>query len=307
MAATSRGTSSLTRSPRRSTFRKIRLAYALKYRTHGDADSIVYQVRNGKSFATEFHFDYPENAQEALRVVTESIVSDMRKKVDGKSIYIPDWGVLRLASYREAVQRQPARRYLRGDQGRHGDGHPLGEPASCSYDLDLSLQSVAGKVGMGRGLPPVSGRDVLFSGDVVDAPLPGGASEFFSISAEARGVWLMSLNYFNFHADIPVPFQILVAEQAQRSLTLNYTLDPNLVKASAASQIDVKQKNIGRIVADQESTRFDFSESAMGGGRSARATKHATQARDFMLRRFDDTLSLNDVLVSAGVNGRQPE
>ena len=36
-------------------FRKIRLAYALKYRTK-DIESILYRVRNGKSFAKEFEF-----------------------------------------------------------------------------------------------------------------------------------------------------------------------------------------------------------------------------------------------------------
>ena len=70
-------------------FRKIRLAYALAYRTN-DVESILYKIRNGKGYAKEFNFDYPKEAQLALTCVMGSIIKDIKKNVNGKKIYIPD-------------------------------------------------------------------------------------------------------------------------------------------------------------------------------------------------------------------------
>src|SRR3990167_6777872 len=57
-------------------FRKIRLAYALKFRTT-DADSILYRVRNGKSYAKEFNFPNKKGAQNILDTVLDSIQKDI--------------------------------------------------------------------------------------------------------------------------------------------------------------------------------------------------------------------------------------
>ena len=68
-------------------FRKIRLAYALKFRENV-GDSIVYQIRNGRGWATGFHCE--GNVEDALNVVSDSIVNDIRSNVEGKTIYIPE-------------------------------------------------------------------------------------------------------------------------------------------------------------------------------------------------------------------------
>ena len=63
-------------------FRKIRLAYALKYRTK-DVDSILYRIRNGKGYATDFSFARKDYANEILKIVLNSIVRDVSKNVKG--------------------------------------------------------------------------------------------------------------------------------------------------------------------------------------------------------------------------------
>src|SRR5207248_1961887 len=73
---------------RANTFRKIRLAYALKFRTT-QADSILYRVRNGKSYAKEFSFNNQAGAQAAYNTVMESLTADIAKNVSGKRIFIP--------------------------------------------------------------------------------------------------------------------------------------------------------------------------------------------------------------------------
>ena len=56
-------------------FRKIRLAYALNFRST-DADSIVYKVRNGKGYATSFSFVEKASAKRILKIILDSIVKD---------------------------------------------------------------------------------------------------------------------------------------------------------------------------------------------------------------------------------------
>src|SRR5690349_2485936 len=59
-----------------SPFRKIRLAYALKFRTT-DADAILYRIRNGKSYATAFDFTNQAGAEAAYEVVMQSLSADI--------------------------------------------------------------------------------------------------------------------------------------------------------------------------------------------------------------------------------------
>ena len=71
-----------------SIFRKIRLAYALKFRLNA-GNSIVYKVRNGKGWVTEF--DWLGNwgdTKLTLSRVLSSIQLDIRKNVKDKIIYI---------------------------------------------------------------------------------------------------------------------------------------------------------------------------------------------------------------------------
>ncbi|MCP4156841.1 MAG: hypothetical protein GY757_54515, partial [bacterium] len=73
-----------------SIFRKIRLAYALKHRIHPKG-SIVYRVRNGRGWATEF--EWPNHlekiTQQTFDIVLASIVGSIRENVIGKRFFIP--------------------------------------------------------------------------------------------------------------------------------------------------------------------------------------------------------------------------
>lgn len=67
-------------------FRRIRLAYALKFRTKSP-DSILYRIRNGKGYATDFRFNNKKIAKEVLDIVVDSIVSSLDIK-GKKSIFL---------------------------------------------------------------------------------------------------------------------------------------------------------------------------------------------------------------------------
>jgi len=278
-------------------FRKIRLAYALKFRTT-DADSILYRVRNGKSYAKEFNFENKKGAEIIYGIILKSIIADLRPNVEGKTFYIPKGlkyalpatekqftGNLPTGSYVEVLENMVA--------GIHWEN-----VGRNRIDLDLSLSSNLGKIGWDGSYRTQDA--VFFSGDITDAPKPKGASELFHVGGTARGAWLINLNYFNFESDVEVPFKIVVAQDSKENIDRNYTIDPNKLVALSNSVMNVKQKTLGIIVADENSSKFYFAEAEFQKSISSRHTAAAEQARKYLLNYYTDSIVLNDVLVLAG-------
>lgn len=278
-------------------FRKIRLAYALKFRTK-DVDSIVYRVRNGKSYATDFQFDYQEEAQRVLDLVLKSIAKNM--DVKGKKIHIPEHMEYSLpATEKQFTGYFPSgscvvlpKDMIVGIHWDNVDGHRI--------DLDLSLTSLSGKVGWDASYQTEGGK-VLFSGDVTDACDEDGASELFYVKKQEPQAFIMMVNYYNQHEGVPVPFKILVGHQKVTRLTQNYTIDPNNVVAMASTKIDEKQKMLGLLVTDTDECRFYFVEGAVGKSITTYSdAPYITQSREYMLAYYRNSIRLDDVLVKAG-------
>lgn len=281
-----------------NTFRKIRLAYALKYRTT-DADSIMYRIRNGKSYVTEFAPVDKSAAERLLSTVNNSIAADLSRSVAGKKVYIPEYMRYALpATERQFTGNIPSGSSILVERDMIAGVHWENQGRK-RIDLDLSLTSVDGKIGWDGGYRS-GNRTVLFSGDLIDAPLPKGASELFYLTENARGAWLMNLNYYNFDPSTPVPFKLLVGHDEPTRMDKEYVLDPNKVVSATPSEISEKQKVIGLIVANDQDTRFYFSETNIAGGISARNTEQSTMARNYLIRMYTDSISLNDLLVLAG-------
>src|SRR5579883_502126 len=282
-----------------SLFRKIRLAYALKFRTT-DADAILYRIRNGKSFATAFDFTNQAGAQAAYEIVLQSLTADIAKNVAGKNIFIPPGIKYGLpATEKQFTGNLPSGTYVELAQdmvaGIHWEN--VGEHR---VDLDLSLLAPeVGKIGWDGGYRS-GNRSILFSGDMTDAPQPQGASELFYVSRQARGAFILFVNYFNFQPDVEVPFKILVAHEQPVDPTTRYTINPNNIVAQSSTTINVRQKNLGIIVADDTGCKFYFAESALGASRSARAGGYTEQARKYLLKFYTNSIVLNDVLAAAG-------
>lgn len=279
-------------------FRKIRLAYALKFRTT-DSDSILYRIRNGKSYAKEFAFENKSGAEGVLKVVLDSITEDIAKNVEGKKIYVPESLKYALpATEKQFTGNLPTGTYVEVPEDMVAGVH-WENVGNNRIDLDLSIQNAQGKIGWDARYRD-SEQAIYFSGDVTDAPKPKGASELFHIGGTARGVWLMNLNYFNFDASTPVPFKILVANETRANIEKNYTIDPNKIVALSNSIAEVKQKTLGIIVATDENTKFYFAETELGKSISARVNEHTERARKYLLNFYTDSIVLNDILVDAG-------
>jgi hypothetical protein len=281
-------------------FRKIRLAYALNFRT-GDFDSILYRIRNGKGFAEGFKFKDKDRTKAAVayEIVMDSIVSDISKIVKDKKVFIPDF-----ISYALPATEKMFTGYfpsgtcvsLKKDMifGIHWN-----DVEDHRVDLDLSLMDSDVKFGWDDSYRSSTG-DILFSGDLTAAPLPNGASELFYIQKQEDRSLIMCVNYFNYEESIEVPFQIVVAKKTTRDFSRNYIIDPNNVVAVTSSKMTQKQKVLGVMISTPEISRFYFAETNLGNAISSRNSKMTEHARKYLAAYYSNAINLNEVLVKAG-------
>lgn len=281
-------------------FRKIRLAYALKFRT-GEVDSILYKIRNGKSYATDFEFKNKKNADDVLSIVIDSIVNDVSKNVNGKIIYIPSCVKYALPSTeKQFVGYIPSGTCvtITNDMivGVHWENQK-----SRRIDLDLSMLNAGTKIGW-DGCYRSQGSNILFSGDLTSAPLPHGASELFYIKKKSDNQYIFMLNYFNYcdNEDIVVPFQIIIAQENINSFRKNYVINPNHIKTIIHSKIDQNQKILGLLDVSDEKCDFYFSESYIGKSITSYNSKYIEQSRKYLFDYYRNTVSLNEILLKAG-------
>jgi len=285
-----------------NTFRKIRLAYALKYRTK-PAESILYKIRNGKSYATDFSFPSMPVTNVVYEIVRDSIVDDIRKNVEDKKIYIPKNIVYALpATEKQFTGQFPSGSYVSvprdmvfGVHWNNVDGHRI--------DLDLSLMNAnIGKIGWDARYRTEQ-RNIMFSGDVTDAPKrTSGASELFYVKSGTVGNYIMHVNYYNYDEDVKVPYNIVVAREAIKGVFEhgNYVVNPNSIVAVAKSEINKRQKILGLVSITPDEGRFYFSEAYVGNSITSSSGKGSEHSRKYLFNFYTDTISLNEILELAG-------
>ncbi len=279
-------------------FRKIRLAYALKYRTK-DVDSILYRIRNGKSYATDFQFKHSESAKETLDVVIESIVKSIKKNVDKKKIFIPSYINYALPSTEKQYTGDfPSGTYITVPKDMIV-GVNWKDIKSNRIDLDLSLISHSGKIGWDSSYRTHE-RDVLFSGDITEAHGKDGATELFYIKNQVDNEFILFLNYFNYDKEIEVPFKILVASEDAEDFGSDYMVDPNNLITALESKINKKQMILGLLTVTPEETRFYFAETSSGSAISSRNSKLAETSRSYLFNFYKDSIYLKEILAEAG-------
>lgn len=276
-----------------NTFRKARLAYALKYRTEAH-DGILYRIRNGKSYAKAFDGGDTSKVQAVYDQVVGSIVEDMKANVAGKTFVIPENIVYALpTTEKQFIGNVPSGSYV-----EVGEDMVIGVSWSNverhRVDLDLSMANISGKLGWDGAY---RGNDTQFSGDITDAPR--GATEVFRIGNQASGLWMVNLNFFNY-APVKAPFKMFVGSDSQ-AINKGYIVDSNKLKLVVDSEFDGdRQKTLGVIYADEKTRRFIFTETAFDNLRSSRHTDYAQYALDFIKAQYTDVIDLNQLIVAAG-------
>ena len=295
---------------RASIFRKIRLAYALQHRLNSssqsdESSSIVYKVRNGRGWATEF--DWPTNLQEstqqALGVVRDSIIRTLRENVEGLTVVIPPNIQYALpATEKQFTGNLPTGTYVTVSQDLIFGIHWCNDPESGRrVDMDLSAISISGKTGW-DGQYRSDENKLLFSGDVTDAPEPNGATELFYIKKGITEPQVLMVNYYNFKNDVPVPVKLLVAKESPDTFGANYMINPANMICSAEILITQKQSILGLVTNVEGENRVYFANVSIGNSISADAgSPVATHSLNYLYDSLvGGSLDLGDILGEAG-------
>ena len=289
-------------------FRKIRLIQSLKYRISGN-NSIMYKVRNGKAYATNFNFTNIKGAEKISGIILKSIASDL-KHLKGKEFYIPENLVYALpASEKQMTGMIPSGSYISVGKDMIFGVHWT-DVRSNRIDLDLACMSLQhGKIGWDSSYRSNT-RSIMFSGDNTSAPAPRGASELYYINKDYQDTVLVTLNYFNMGMygnyddgsgkTIKVPFKIMIADEHTNSFGTNYTIDPKNMKCLLNSVIDTKQKILGLATVKDGECRFYFTETALGDKISVKGTQYINTAMDYLAEFNKTQLTFNEVLDEVG-------
>jgi len=286
-----------------NTFRKIRLAYAINYRTI-NPHSILYRIRNGKSYATKFTPKETNGAHFTLNTIINSIIEDILPKVEGKQIYIPENMVYALPSTEKQFSCDfPSGTYISIPNNMIIGIHWENVKDNEMIDLDLSLISLNKKFGW-DGNYRDEDNNILFSGDMTDAQLPDGASELFYVKNQENEAYVIFTDYFNIKEtnQIDVPFDIFIAQEhaTDESFRENYMVNPNNIICSIKSKINQSQKMLGLLVTTPKECRFYFSESYIGQSITSSSSEYTAHAQNFLFNFYTNTINLNDILEQAG-------
>lgn len=280
-------------------FRKIRLADALIHRLNAGG-SIVYRVRNGRGWASEF--DWPSSAsaltEEALECVLDSITENMRENVSGKTFYIPEHiGYALPATEKQFTGHLPTGSYVTVPEDLIVGIHWWN--SDKRVDLDLSVIGESGKIGWDAKYRD-SKNTVLFSGDITDAPQPDGATELFYIKKDVEEPKILMVNYYNFEKDNQVRTKIIVASESPENFTSNYVVNPNNMIASAEINITKKQSVLGLVTKVNGMNRVYFANISIGNSISSGKNSNSTHARKFLLEKMVNSIDLKMMLERAG-------
>jgi len=285
-------------------FRKIRLAYALKFRTE-ENKSILYKIRNGKGYATEFS-SYSTNkrkeAKRILNIILKSISDDIRPNIEGKRIFIPkNINYTLPATEKQFIGNLPSGSYSKASEdiiiGVHWEN-----TNNHRIDLDLSLMSIDAKYGWDR-LHRSDDGDILFSGDMTDAPKPDGASELFYVKRQKNSAYLLCVNFFNYdegNDEEEILFDIFVAQEKIKNIKENYMINPNNIICREKTSIKEKQKILGLLVINKEESKFYFTQSEVGKTITSANNEFMENTRKFIHDFYTNSIELSDVLEKAG-------
>ncbi len=265
--------------------------------------SIIYRLRNGKAFVTEteeYDIKQKKVARKILDIVLSSIVKDISKNVKGKKIYIPDYIKYALpATEKQFTGYFPSgtcisvsKDMIVGVQWENVNSHRI--------DLDLSMiNSTAGKIGWDASYR-TKDKDILFSGDITDAPKPNGASELFYTQRQAMNSYIMFVNYYNYEEEVEAPFKIIVAKEHASIFKENYMVNPNNVLSIAKSSMTQKQKILGLLVTTKDKCKFYFTEAYLGNSITSSSSEFAENSRKYLFGFYQNSIDFNDILEKAG-------
>jgi len=287
-------------------WQKIKLMYACNFRLNESADSIVYRVRNGKGYATEFNVCLTRKQRLLYKLVIEKCLRSISKgmNVAGKLVYIPENVLYPVpSSLKNYVGNVPAGTKISLTEdlifGIHWDTY--------RDDFDLALISASGRKYGWNGSYRSANRDVLFSGDMTRAPEPNGATELFYTEHGLDDTMLVTVNHYNGYGETPHSVDVFVATEKCSSLPRGYMVDANKIVCQAKDVMISPARTV--MIGVVSGTYFYFANAELESSIASSYTEHSLNALKYYAEKAQNSIDLEYLLTLAGatVVNERPE
>lgn len=304
-----------------SLFRLTRLINSISYRLNKDNTSIVYKIRNGKSYVSNYKEDGTNLGNiHTLNIIKELLIKTYKnrlsKKLQDKTIYLPDnlnyavpqsekqfMGNIPEGSYIEVKRESDLLvgiqwANLSDDESSYGG----------RVDLDLHSQNKNEQYGWNTSYRS-NDSNFYFSGDVTDAPLPKGATEVFYIGKSCKDkAFLLTVNKYTGN-DKDVPFNFVIAKTNASYIEKNFIIDPNDIFVTIPNKFEfhsnildnARQLTLGLIKITNDYIRFYFNDFSLGTSIITSQNKVTRGAYDYLNSYADTQLMLREVLTDCAV------
>lgn len=255
-------------------FREIRIFNGLAYALDEER-SILYRIRNGKSFATkrdELNADETEQIAKRHALVYQHLIGRLRPHLSGKKIAVnKDINYKAPTSEKQFVGNFPCGSSIEvkresdvlfGIHWMNVETQNKDSEDNGRVDLDLHLQNLEMSFGWNSAYRS-EGKEILFSGDMTDAPAPDGASELFYISQDMNSTFMFTINKYTDN-DSKIPFEIVLAKAkaglSQEELEGKHLLDPNdiILKIPMEMENGEFMMRLGFVYAAEDSIKVVF-------------------------------------------------
>lgn len=305
-------------------YKKVSLYNALSNRL-ADPLGRVFQIRNGKMYLklNESHCTVDTDRLDKIQsLLEESIISDVEENIRDKTFYIPDNVSYAVpASEKKLFNGIPFGTRIRFSGstifGIHWYNIKVNDRES-RVDLDLHVNNKKYNIGWYSYFNDENAgrRDIIFSGDMVNAPISeGGAAEAMYIDESASfedDVITLSINRYS--AEGEVPFKLFIGEcsekqefeNATRSSRDSYKDRKYIISAHEMSQcfnyaIDDPQQTIGFIRDDGNGNRtYYVTNMIFGRSIVSKNTSQTINGASALVSVYDNSLSLEKLILMAG-------
>ncbi|MDO5329019.1 MAG: hypothetical protein Q4E88_02810 [Coriobacteriia bacterium] len=261
-----------------------------------DTEYNIFRIRNGKVFVKEQSND---NAAKDIDVKQEYIINEINNRIafSGKKFYIPEGIIYGLPTSEKAysdnlpegshiILNDKAEGLLVGIHWKNKDNRQT--------DLDLHAVDEDGKRYSWNSRFRSGDHEVLFSGDITDAPEPRGASEWFYIGKN-YGL-SMNLSVTDFRGIGDVPCEIIIARPDHEvGEYRNYTVNPNEILYKGSAVINNTQV-IGSLILEDNKIKWIMSNQQIDNGRGGVKVEYANAMREVSQKKNECVLTLNDLI-----------
>lgn len=290
-------------------FKKVSVVNSLLRRA-GNPTSSLYTIRTGRSYAKEYGRKNFMTAERAaiIDMIIKSAAADLRPAVEGKHIRLPeDMNYAFPTSEKMFMGPIPSLSSLSLPENVIVGIHWLNTLAPNGkenrVDLDLHYTSEKIDVGWNIDFASESRRQVLFSGDMVNAPRPKGAAEVFFISdAVDEDFAALSVNKYTYGKD-PVPFSVFFGKCEEENPNPKYLVSQRQICVNINGlEIEGHQMLIGFIESHKGGKTLHFIKTALGNSIVSSYDDNMKNALDAILSMLVTRLSLKHVLSLAGAS-----